>query len=130
MTDAKSTDAKRAKLYTQRTAQSNAAYLVPHIEPHFKILDVGCGPGSITLDFARLVTEGSVTGIDINSGFIEKASQAAKEQGIQNAIFKSGVSAPWALRIATILETTSISRFPSVPDADPLGSILTLSCAV
>lgn len=39
------------------TAESCAAYLLPHLKSTpLKLLDVGCGPGSITADFAQILT--------------------------------------------------------------------------
>src|SRR4051812_15439941 len=49
-----------------RTAFSDAAFVLPHLRPTFHILDVGCGPGSITAGFASHVPQGSVTGVDIS----------------------------------------------------------------
>jgi ubiquinone/menaquinone biosynthesis C-methylase UbiE len=54
--------------FMRRTAKDFATHLLPHIKPHYRILDIGCGPGSITLDLARLVPDGFVRGIDINAG--------------------------------------------------------------
>jgi len=47
-----------------RTAQNSAAYLLPQLKPGMDILDIGCGPGTITLDFAPLVAPGKVVGIE------------------------------------------------------------------
>ena len=38
-----------------RKAVQNARCLLPHIKPPDEFLDAGCGPRSITLDFAVLV---------------------------------------------------------------------------
>lgn len=38
-----------------------------------KVLDLGCGAGSLTLQIAKLLTEGEVTGIDSSAGMIEEA---------------------------------------------------------
>jgi len=78
------------KIYAQRTAAKCAPYLLPHIKPNHKILDVGCGPGSITLDFAALVPEGSVLGIDFSPEAISLAQSAATERNVQNCEFKTG----------------------------------------
>ena len=64
-------------VFNRRTAEACATHLLPYIKPHFRILDVGCGPGSIALDLARLVPEGHVVGVDISEGrpffnFIER----------------------------------------------------------
>jgi SAM-dependent methyltransferase len=47
-----------------RTAENSACYLLPHLRPGVELLDVGCGPGTITSDFARLVAPGRVVGVD------------------------------------------------------------------
>jgi SAM-dependent methyltransferase len=47
-----------------RTAANSAAYLLPSLQPELTLLDVGCGPGTVTVDFARLLDRGSVVGID------------------------------------------------------------------
>lgn len=47
-----------------RTVQGTCAYMVDKLKPDMHILDVGCGPGSITIGLARLVPDGSVLGID------------------------------------------------------------------
>ena len=36
-----------------RTAENSAGYLLPHLQPGMRVLDVGCGPGTITVDLAR-----------------------------------------------------------------------------
>lgn len=78
------------KIHAQRTAAKCAPYLLPHIKPNHKILDVGCGPGSITLDFAAIVPEGSVLGIDFSPEAISLAQSAATERVVQNCDFKIG----------------------------------------
>src|SRR5579885_3773495 len=47
-----------------RTAENSAAYLLPHLTPGMSLLDVGCGPGNITLDLAARVAPGRVVAID------------------------------------------------------------------
>lgn len=78
------------KIHAQRTAAKCAPYLLPHIKSNHKVLDVGCGPGSITLDFASLVPEGSVLGIDLSLDAISLAQSAATERNVQNCEFKIG----------------------------------------
>ena len=43
--------------HAARTVESSAAYLLPRLRPGLRVLDIGCGPGSITLDLARRVDE-------------------------------------------------------------------------
>ena len=60
-----------------RTVANSAAYLRPHLRPGQRILDVGCGPGTITHEFASIVgATGSVIGIDTAPHVVEHARQA------------------------------------------------------
>ena len=47
-----------------RTADNSAAYLLPLLRPTDRLLDVGVGPGTITVDLAGRLADGSVVGID------------------------------------------------------------------
>jgi len=59
--------------HAARTVNTDAAFLLPYIRPTDNILDVGCGPGTITYGFAEYVPEGTVTGVDYTPSIIEKA---------------------------------------------------------
>ena len=41
--------------HTWRTAQNSAAFLLDHLRPGDRLLDVGCGPGTISMDLAAVV---------------------------------------------------------------------------
>lgn len=58
-----------------RTAQNSAAYLLGELRPGLRLLDVGCGPGTITADLARLVSPGAVVAID-NAGPVLEVARA------------------------------------------------------
>jgi len=72
-----------------RTVENSAAYLIPHLEPGTTILDVGCGPGTITLDFAARVAPARVVGIDAADAAIDAATAAAAETGTTNVEFRT-----------------------------------------
>lgn len=76
------------RTYSVRTAANTSAYFLPRIKPNMKILDIGCGPGSITLDLAALVPEGEIIGIDFNSTAIESANELVKSRKAMNASFQ------------------------------------------
>lgn len=78
------------RTHSWRTAANSAAYLLPHIRPDMKILDVGCGPGSITTDLARLVPQGHATGVEYVSDPLEEARALAAAKGITNVSFEIG----------------------------------------
>ncbi|MDI3417361.1 class I SAM-dependent methyltransferase [Streptomyces luteolus] len=73
--------------HTWRTAANSAAYLVGELKPHMAILDVGCGPGTITADLAALVPQGRVTGVDAAPGILDRARATAAERGLDNVEF-------------------------------------------
>lgn len=66
-----------------RTVQNSAGYLLPHLTAGASVLDVGCGPGTITVDLARHVHPGRVLGVDAAADVIEAASAAVAEAAIE-----------------------------------------------
>lgn len=73
-----------------RTLENSAAYVLPYLKPGMKILDVGCGPGSITTDLAKHVPDGRVTGIEIEAGPLQEAQRFAEAEGVSNVKFETG----------------------------------------
>ena len=75
--------------HTWRTAENSAGYLLAHLSPGLRILDVGCGPGTITQDLAQLVAPGPVVGLDASAEVVGQAAAAAPG-GIDNLRFSVG----------------------------------------
>ncbi|MEU3840484.1 methyltransferase domain-containing protein [Streptomyces sp. NPDC028635] len=73
--------------HTWRTAANSAGYLLGALKPHMRILDIGCGPGTITADLAALVPDGHVTGVDRAAGVLEQARAEAAGRGLTNVAF-------------------------------------------
>jgi SAM-dependent methyltransferase len=76
--------------HTWRTVANSAAYLLPQLRPGLSLLDVGCGPGTITVDLARRLAPGQVVGIDASAEIIEQAAGLALDEGVHNAVFQVG----------------------------------------
>lgn len=76
------------KTHARRTVENSAAFLIPHIQPQHRILDVGCGPGSITTGLARLANKGQVIGCDAVQEVLGQAETLAKEQVLSNISFQ------------------------------------------
>lgn len=74
--------------YGERTAARQAAFVLPYLQPGMSLLDLGCGPGSITVGLARAVAPGEVIGIDHDSRHIEAARSLAAAQGVANVRFR------------------------------------------
>ena len=73
--------------HSRRTAERNAAFFLPHLQPGMALLDAGCGPGSITVGLADAVAPGQVTGVDIDSASLELARKLAADRGVLNVTF-------------------------------------------
>ncbi|MFF2822094.1 methyltransferase domain-containing protein [Arthrobacter koreensis] len=76
--------------HATRSAADSAAYLLPHLQPGLRVLDVGCGPGSITVDLAALTAPGLVTGLDRSEDVLVQARALATERGADNVEFQPG----------------------------------------
>lgn len=73
---------KLLALMRRRTAATHAAFVAPLLLPGMTILDCGCGPGSFTLDLARIVNPGMVIGIDQEAQQFSPAIQTAEEENL------------------------------------------------
>ena len=61
--------------HSRRTAEEAAAFLIPRLRPGMRLLDVGCGPGSITAGLVKYVAPGEVVGIDAEPSVLATARE-------------------------------------------------------
>ena len=78
------------QMLDQRSAETHASYLLPHLKPGHRVLDFGCGPGTISVGLARTIDPGEVHGIDMEESQIALARSAAEAGGHANATFHVG----------------------------------------
>ncbi|KAL8648916.1 MAG: hypothetical protein Q9210_004708 [Variospora velana] len=76
--------------HSARTVSNSAAFLLPHLRPHFSLLDIGCGPGTITSGFCTYLPEGTVTGLDLGDTVIEQAASSHPSTEYPNLKFEVG----------------------------------------
>ncbi|KAJ3152188.1 hypothetical protein HDU89_001407 [Geranomyces variabilis] len=74
--------------HSWRTAENSAPHLLPHLTADQTVLDVGCGPGTITADFAKLTKH--VTAIETTDSILAIAAQHASAKGVTNITFELG----------------------------------------
>ena len=82
--------------YTKRTAEVCAAFLLPRLQPDAVVLDLGCGPGTITTGLGRYA--GRVVGLDKSAEMVEAARNHATDCGQANVSFQEGsvYNLPWS----------------------------------
>ena len=96
--------------HAQRDASNSCGYLLPHLDrlyavrPDFSLLDIGCGPGSITIDLARRYPSATILGVEYDAagGVLDRARQDAETAGVSNVQF--------AVMDIHTLETTNQGR--------------------
>ncbi|KAM0426615.1 hypothetical protein ACHAQK_012328 [Fusarium lateritium] len=77
----------------ERTLNNSVPYIIPVLDAlhnGFTLLDVGCGPGSITIDIARRFPSARVLGLDSDSDAISMARSNAESAGVANVLFEIG----------------------------------------
>lgn len=82
--------ATHSPAHARRTAERNAAFFLPHLRPGMRLLDAGCGPGSITLGLAAAIAPGDAIGLDASAESIAAATALAEAGGVANVRFERG----------------------------------------
>jgi ubiquinone/menaquinone biosynthesis C-methylase UbiE len=76
--------------HARRTVETAAAFFLPFLKPGMRLLDVGCGPGTVTCGFAQRVAPGDAIGIDASADVIATAKSLAGATAAQNLSFEVG----------------------------------------
>jgi ubiquinone/menaquinone biosynthesis C-methylase UbiE len=82
--------AATVRQHAQRNVEEAAAFLLPALRPGMSLLDVGCGPGSITRGFAERLAPGRVVGLDLSEETLASARRDAAERGLDNLRYEAG----------------------------------------
>ena len=71
-----------------RTAAKEAAFFLPMLRAGMRVLDLGCGPGSITLGLAQAVAPGEAIGVDLQPSQVTQAQALSAARGVMNVRFE------------------------------------------
>ena len=73
-----------------RTAENSAAYLLPHLRPGLSLLDIGSGPGTITVDLAERVAPGQLTAVELTEAALAVTRAEVERRGLHSARLVTG----------------------------------------
>ena len=76
--------------HARRTVADSAAYVAHRLVPGVDVLDVGCGPGTISVDMAARVAPGRVLALDPAAAPLESARALAAAAGLDTITFGTG----------------------------------------
>jgi SAM-dependent methyltransferase len=90
------------------------------VQPHDRVLDIGCGTGQTTREAARIARAGSALGVDLSAPAIERARTFARAEGLRNVTFESADAQ--AHSFAQGYFDLAISRFGTMFFDDPVAA--------
>ncbi len=102
--------------YTKRVMGSETLIERLDLSPGMKVLDVGCGPGRLTVPAARRVGRtGEVTALDIQPTMLERARQRVEEADLHNVRFIEAGAGEGALEANTYDRALLVTVLGEIP---------------
>ncbi|UCE10543.1 MAG: methyltransferase domain-containing protein [Candidatus Thorarchaeota archaeon] len=88
------------------------------LSPGMKILELGCGPGTFTLDIARAVQpDGTVYAVDIQEGMLEQLRSRMKREQVENVIpILADAEVEIPLSDGSMDAAFAVTVLPEIPD--------------
>jgi len=107
-----------AGIMTARTLANSHPTLLSLLSPGMSVLDVGCGPGTLTMEIARRVDPAPVVGMDINLDMLRAAEAVSPPGEIPNLVFYAGDirESTWDAEFTLAAATRMLQWLPD-PDA-------------
>jgi SAM-dependent methyltransferase len=98
------------------------------VQPHDRVLDVGCGTGQTTREAARAAVDGSALGVDVSAPMLERARQLSDDEGLRNVTYEQADAETYPFPSAHF--DLCISRFGTMFFADPVAAFTNIGRAL
>ena len=103
------------------TKTNRAAVIIEHLDlvPGMTVLDMGCGPGRLTVPVAEKVEKrGRVVAVDIQAGMLRRAEAKAKKAGLSNIRFVQAGAGEGKLERDSFDRALLVTVLGEIPDRD------------
>jgi SAM-dependent methyltransferase len=103
------------------TRTNRAGVIVQHLElePGMTVLDMGCGPGRVTLPVARRIgPRGRVVAMDIQEGMLRRAREKAHAENLRNIQFLQAGAGEGKLGQAEYDRVLLVTVLGEIPDRE------------
>ncbi len=107
------------RTHAWRTVENSAQYLVPHLGEGLSLLDVGCGPATITIDLAHRLAPGRVVGLDASSDVVDLARASGADVANVEFVVGDAYALPFADAEFDIVHAHQVLQHL----ADPIGAL-------
>jgi len=87
------------------------------VEPGMHVLDVGCGPGRLTMPLARAVgPTGEVVAVDVQEAMLARAAQRVKAAQLENVLFVRAKVGEGSLAVGAFDRAVLVAVLGEIPD--------------
>lgn len=99
-----------------------------NVQPHDRVLDVGCGAGQTTREAARAAVDGSALGVDLSAPMLERARRLSDEAGLRNVSYVQADAQTHPFPSTHF--DLCVSRFGTMFFADPVAAFTNIGRAL
>ena len=105
--------------YVRHFASAERLIRLGEIQPGMSVLDVGCGPGRVTLPLAEAVgNDGSVTALDLQEKMLGRVRERAKEKALGNIAYVHGGAGAGLLPQAAFDRAVLVTVLGEIPERE------------
>jgi len=96
---------------------TQAKTIIAHLDlaPGMRVLDVGCGPGRLTIPLAQAVASGRVLALDLQAAMLDRARANAERAGVTNIDFQRAAIEACPLPIASFDRAVLVNVLGEIP---------------